>query len=239
MDCPTDGSEQIAKALARERHAILKAELEQDALSALNTKDTPEHRKLQRELRQEALTRLEEAARTEADFHTVIQWWDKLDANRERRERYHEISRSGDDIPLDYGAVRDGASFPAHMGGVLESQIRKGDFIDAIYYCPFELSAFASNESLYHVLEDLSAEQKELLFLWAIQRLNTAQIGAIRNQSDRNIRKVRNTMLRHIWKDLWTLLEERARKGLPLTREERLFLEDTKKAALDISKDSE
>lgn len=239
MDCPTNEAERITKALAKECHAILETELEQDALSALNTEDTPEHRKLQRELRQEALTRLEEAARTEADFNAVIRWWDKLDANRERRERYHEISRSGDNIPLDYGAVRDGISFPAHMGGVLETQIRKGDFIDAIYYCPFELSAFASNESLYHVLEDLSAEQKELLFLWAIQRLNTAQIGAMHNQSDRNIRKVRNTMLRHIWKDLWTLLEERARKGLPLTREERLFLEDTKNAALDISKDSE
>lgn len=237
-----DASKEAAQpeqAMAGERRAILESELEQDALPDTDNKNSLEHKRLQQELRQEALTRLEEAARTEADFNAVIQWWDKLDANRERRERYHEINRSGDDIPLDYGAVRDGVSFPAHMGDVLESQIRKGDFIDAIYYCPFELSAFASNESLYHVLEDLSAEQKELLFLWAIQRLNTAQIGAIRNQSDRNIRKVRNTMLRHIWKDLWTLLEERARKGLPLTWEERLFLEDTKKAALDISKDSE
>lgn len=239
MDRPTDESEQVAKALARERHAILETELEQDAQSALRSDNTPEHKKLQRELRQEALTRLEEAARTEADFHAVIRWWDKLDANRERRERYHEISRSGDDIPLDYGAVRDGVSFPAHMGGILETQIRKGDFTEAIYYCPFELQELVSTDSLFHILHNLPDERKELLFLWAIQRMDSKQIGALRGQSDRNIRKVRNTMLRHIWKDLWTLLEERVRKGLPLTREERLFLEDTKKAALDISKDSE
>ena len=52
-------------------------------------------KKLKRELRKEALTRMEEAARTEADFEKVTQAWDKLDANRERKERYHEIKRSG------------------------------------------------------------------------------------------------------------------------------------------------
>ena len=29
----------------------------------------------------------------------MIAWWDRLDANREQRERYHELSRSGDDVP--------------------------------------------------------------------------------------------------------------------------------------------
>ena len=39
-------------------------------------------KKVKRELRSEAMTRLEEAARTEADFENVISCWDKLDANR-------------------------------------------------------------------------------------------------------------------------------------------------------------
>ena len=43
--------------------------------------------KLKRELRAEAMTRLEEAARTEKDFENVVACWDKLDANRERKER--------------------------------------------------------------------------------------------------------------------------------------------------------
>ena len=44
-------------------------------------------KKLKRELRKEALTRMEEAARTVADFEKVTKAWDKLDSNRERRER--------------------------------------------------------------------------------------------------------------------------------------------------------
>ena len=44
---------------------------------------------LHREARTLALRRIEESARTEDDFQKVIEWWDKLDENRERRERDH------------------------------------------------------------------------------------------------------------------------------------------------------
>lgn len=76
---------------------------------------------------------MEDAARTVSDFEKVVAWWDKLDANRERRERYHELSRSGDDLPFDYGMAKDGLFFPDTLNNVLEKLIRKGDFIDAIF----------------------------------------------------------------------------------------------------------
>ena len=37
----------------------------------------------------------------------LVAWYDRLDANRQRREHYHELFRSGDDVPLDYGASED------------------------------------------------------------------------------------------------------------------------------------
>ena len=48
---------------------------------------------LKRDMRKAAIARMEAAARTEADFREVIDAWDKEDANRERRERYHEVGR--------------------------------------------------------------------------------------------------------------------------------------------------
>ena len=57
---------------------------------------------LHREARALALRRIEESVRTEDDFQKVIEWWDKLDENRERRERDHEIGRST--VPLEWGA---------------------------------------------------------------------------------------------------------------------------------------
>ena len=53
-----------------------------------DTDDTPPMKKLKRDEDREAVTRLEEAARTEADFREVVKNWDRLDDNRERRERY-------------------------------------------------------------------------------------------------------------------------------------------------------
>ena len=237
MDYESGTMDQVIDALAVEAAAIAASELEETEHSELGAVETtPERKKLQRELKQEALPRLEEAARTEEDFNQIIAWWDKLDANRERRERYHELSRSGDDLPLDYGAVKDGLAFPTHIGGVMEQQIRKGDFTEAIYFCPFELQELVSTDSLFHVLSGLTDDRKELLFQWAIQQLNSEQIGIIRGQSDRNIRKIRNTMLKHIGKQLRAILSKRAQEGLPLTREEKLFLEET--AALDKNKHS-
>ena len=193
-----------------------------------------EKQKLQRELRAEALARLEHAARTPEDFQKVIAWWDKLDANRERKERYHEISRSGDDLPLDYGAADDYIIFPDNLGGVLERQIRKGDFIDAIFNCPYDIYELVTEEYLCEILKALPEDYKELLYYHAIRRYKSGKIGELRGQSDRNIRKVRKTMFKKIYKKLIpALIEKRTKHKSEMCEMEREFLADFENAVLD------
>ena len=60
-------------------------------------------KRLKREILAEALKRTEESARTLKDFQGVIAEWDRLDRNRERRERDHENLRGG--VPLEFQAV--------------------------------------------------------------------------------------------------------------------------------------
>ena len=50
------------------------------------------------------------------------------------------------------------------------------------------------------------------------------KIAKLRGQSDRNIRKVRNTMLKKIYKKILPYLKDREEKGLSMTMEERAFL---------------
>ena len=67
--------EHIAAELEDEREQTLKIQLRQDERSrrqSLEPKDSPKKKKLKRELRREALTRLEEAARTQTDFDEVV-----------------------------------------------------------------------------------------------------------------------------------------------------------------------
>ena len=147
----------------------------------------------------------------------MIAWWDRLDANRERRERYHELSRSGDDVPLDYGASANELFFPDMLNDVLEKQLRKGDFIDAIFYCPYDIHELVTEEYLSKILWELNAEHKELLFLCAVRLFSSTRIAKIRKQSDRNIRKVRGTMLKKIRKKLLPALWDKAEKQQPMT----------------------
>ena len=231
-EAEADAAEQAQRQIALEQNIIdrLEADAAEHPFEDDAGDEEPERKKLKRELRAEALARLEDAARTQRDFENVIAWWDKLDANRERRERYHELSRSGDDVPFDYGASANELFFPDTLNDVLEKQIRKGDFIDAIFYCPYDIHELVTEEYLSEILLELKEDHKELLFLWAVRLFSSTRIAVIRQQSDRNIRKIRNTMMKKIRKELLSALTDKAEKQLPMTLVEKAFLSDIGKA---------
>lgn len=242
-DADTDESEvglyeKIQRQIAKEQQFI--DELETDAAEHPIESDEdggkvePSGRKrLKRDLQAQALARLEDAARTPKDFENVIAWWDRLDANRQRRERYHELSRSGDDIPFDYGSSEDALCFPDTLIDVLEKQQRKGDFIDAIFYCPYDIHELVAEEYMSYILQELTEDHKFLLFLCALQQYSSTKIAIIRGQTDRNIRKVRGTMLKKIRKKLFDALTEKIKGKQPLTLLEKDFLTDN---GLDIER---
>ena len=225
--------EQFAEALADEHQAELEVQLERDE-EPPQIDEPPETRKLKRELEREALLRIENAARTTDDFKKVIAWWNRLDSNRERKERYHEISRSGLDIPLDYGAKLDGEIIPYDVNDVLIKQIRKGDYIDAIFHCPFELNELVTDGDLSKILDKLSDDHREIIFNTIVRNMSTKALGDVRGQTDRNIRKVRATAIKKIHKSLLRVLQSRKENGIPLTLNEKLL----NKKALDDNKGS-
>jgi len=221
-------NEQMLRQVALEQNIIdqLEADAEEHPFEEDTGDEEPERKKLKRELQAEALARLEDSARTRRDFENVIAWWDRLDANRERRERYHELSRSGDDIPIDYGASANGLYFPDYLNDVLEKQMRRGDFIDAIFNCPYDIHELVTEDYLCKILRELNDEHKELLFLCAVRLFSSTKIAAIRGQSDRNIRKVRGTMLKKIRKKLLAALIDKRGEQQSLSLLEKEFLAD-------------
>lgn len=107
----------LTDALERENAAILEIELEMENKPKVSgIPEASPRKKLKRELEQEALACLEDSARTEEDFENVITWWNRLDANRERKERYHEIGKS--DVPLECGMSPDEIVIPVPISHV-------------------------------------------------------------------------------------------------------------------------
>ena len=231
-------SEQALRQITKEEQLI--EELETDAAENPIEDDgddsgdeQPERKLLKRELRAQALKRLEDSARTLKDYENLVAWYDRLDANRQRKERYHELSRSGDDVPLDYGASEDALCFPDTLNAVLTRQERKGDFIDTIFYCPYDIHELVTDADMSVILRELNEDHKFLLFLSALRQYSSTKIAAIRWQSDRNIRKVRNTMLKKIRKKLLAALTEKVQAQQPLTLLEKEFLSEN---CVDIEK---
>lgn len=233
--------EQAQRWLAKEQRLI--DELEADAAENPIEDDgddtgdeQPERKLLKRELRAQALKRLEDSARTIRDFENLVAWYDRLDANRQRKERYHELFRSGDNVPLDYGAAEDGLYFSDTLNDVLSKMERKGGFIDSIFYCPYDIHKLVTDVDISNILRELSEDSKFLMFLWALRQYSSVRIAAIRGQSDRNIRKVRNTMLKKIRKTLLAALTEKVQTQQPLTLLDKDFLREN---GVDIENNSD
>ncbi|MGI5919330.1 MAG: hypothetical protein ACOX8N_06690 [Christensenellales bacterium] len=182
-----------------------------------------EHKKLKREIEREALVRMEDAARTEADFQNVTTVWDRLDANRERRERWHEIGRTQDILALGYS---DGKILPNPAGHVFWRQLMRGDFLDVIFDCPYELHELVEDMDISALLRGLSENHREILYFSAIRLYSSARLAAMRKQTDRNIRKTRFLMLKKIHEKLIPRLVQRADSGLPVTVSQLDFLRE-------------
>ena len=74
------------------------------------------------------------------------------------------------------------------------------------------------------------------MFLWSLRQYSSVRIAAIRGQSDRNIRKVRNTMLKKIRKKLLAALTEKVQIQQPLTLLDKDFLREN---GVDIENNSD
>lgn len=182
----------------------------------------PNRTMLKRELRAIALKRLEDSARTVLDFEEVIKEWDHLDANRERKERYHEIGRENIDSKKDVAPLA--IIIPAPINHAYWRQLMKGDYIDIISNCPYEMHNSLSDEDYSKIIYELKDDHKELIYFLYLRDFTTKQLAALRNQSDRNIRGVRSTILGQIEKKVLMILVDRQGEDFPFTMEELDFL---------------
>jgi len=205
-------------------------------------------KQLVREVKRAALTRMEDAARTEKDFKEVVKQWNHLDRNRERKERYNEIARPNAEMlhwdkineSLDHekGKLKPGLDtvIPPPLEHQWWRQQLRGDFIDTIFDCPHELNELVEDMDISLLLRGLSENHKEILYYSAVRLYSNVRIAAMRKQSDRNIRKTLALLLKNLRDKLATQIQQRLECGLSITPTQRDFLawhEKEKTSAID------
>ncbi len=225
-------NESLEEALAEERTLELESELEQDEhprdyAAELEDEDEEDEaapksdKRLKREALAEALKRTEESARTAADFQKVIAEWNRIDRNRERRERDHENLRG--DVPLEFQAVPEPRIAPLWMNAPDYRQLCSGFFLDILFDCPYEMHELMSNKFISNMIRNLSEEHKEVLFYLSLRLYSTTRLAALRGQSDRNIRKLRTTIRKKLQGSFYQHLLEKQEAGGSMTLREREF----------------
>lgn len=224
--------ERLEEALAEERTLELESELEQDEhprdyAAELEDEDEEDEaapksdKRLKREALAKALKRTEESARTAADFQKVIAEWNRIDRNRERRERDHENLRG--DVPLEFQAVPEPRIAPLWMNAPDYRQLCSGFFLDILFDCPYEMHELTSNKFISNMIRNLSEEHKEVLFYLSLRLYSTTRLAALRGQSDRNIRKLRTTIRKKLQGSFYQHLLEKQEAGGSMTLREREF----------------
>jgi hypothetical protein len=179
--------------------------------------------KLVRDVKREALARMEDAARTEEDFKAVIKQWDHLDENRERKERYHEMQRSEQTLEVNY---TNGMVFPVPISRQAWREAIKGNYLPLIYDSAFEVWQLIEDGDIAILLKKLTDKQKIVLYLNEVLLCPAAQIAICHNKTDRAVRKLLAETLDSIRGKLIPLIQKRTKdQRLMLSPEKCRFLE--------------
>ena len=169
-----------------------------------------------------SVERRTQVARTAAEFDELIKEMDRLDRNRERRERYHEILQE-EYIPGGE-EFYSGRIFPAALDSPESKLILRGIFLDLFFNCPYEMHQLTADPFLSRIVDELSDLHKETLYLLSLQYLGTSQLAHMRDQSDRNIRKLRDNYTKKLQKQLYGHLLKKRQSGVGLSFREKEFL---------------
>ncbi|MBQ8622391.1 MAG: hypothetical protein IJ422_08780, partial [Oscillospiraceae bacterium] len=193
--------------------------------NADKVKSSAELRKrIAQSVREEALRRLELSARTISEFQELVDWYDREEESRMRRERRYETLRG--DVPLESGALPGGHILPHSMSQPTFRQICRGEFDDYLNTCLFMMHDLTERAHLREIVMNLKLDHKEILFFLGIRLYSTHKLAELRGQTERNIRKVRDTVQRRIHRKLHTALIALQETGDELIHLEQDFLRD-------------
>ncbi len=84
--------------------------------------------------------------------------------------------------------------------------LNKGSFLDLIFDCPYEMHNLTADPFLSKIIQELNEDHKEVLYFLSLRLYSTVKVARLRGQSDRNIRKLRDTYTRKLQKKLYAHL---------------------------------
>jgi hypothetical protein len=178
---------------------------------------------LQKEAREVAAERIEASARSDDEYDRVTILWDCLGVIESWRLAKAEPLRT--ELLTEGEFYRSDNIIPAPIKHEWWRQILSGKFLDVIFDCPHEIHELTSSAPIHDIVKALDEKQKEVLYYLAIRQWTPQRLAALREQTDRNIRKVYAKMIEDIQEKLFGRLYFRYKNYLSLTTGQVAFVE--------------
>lgn len=105
-----------------------------------------------------------------------------------------------------------------------ERQILQGYFLDLLYDCPYEMHDLTTRKYIRDAVMNMKEPHKELLYFMGMYGFSPQRMARMRNQTDRNIRKVRDVMYKKLRKKLYNSLMAMRERGYKPTEQEKQFI---------------
>ena len=109
---------------------------------------------------------------------------------------------------------------------ILRRLMLAGDFLDFIFDSPETIHELISDADLSKILKELKLHLKNMLYYLFLRDYSTAEYAESIGHSDRNIRGIRETAQKKIRRLYGGILAYRKENNLPMTLDEKYFLEN-------------
>ncbi|GHV42597.1 hypothetical protein FACS189490_11900 [Clostridia bacterium] len=169
----------------------------------------------------ESLRRIENGARTTGEFAELTEWYDKLDGNRERREREYELLKPTRDVFVkDY---TNGAIIPPPLALPYWRELMHGDFLSTIYDNANEIWQVFGDWDVGRLVKSLSDKQRDVLFRSAVRQCSALTIAECTGKTKRGVNKLLAVELDIIRIVIADSVRYRLEKNLSVTLEKLRF----------------
>ena len=168
----------------------------------------------------ESISRLEDAARTQAEFENVIEWWDKRD--KRIRDALDKKVLTIAHTTFDVGLFRKGDYKRKSMFDGRNHYYE--DFLTLLYCCICQMHNLTDDSDLSRLINKATEKQKAVFLPRVIKNCTPQKIALCHGMTDRNVRDIVDRMVSIIRRGMYEVLKKRQAEGVSLTLEHSAFL---------------
>ena len=171
----------------------------------------------------ESISRLEDAARTQAEFENVVDWWDKRD--KRIQDALDKKMLSVAHTTFDIGLYK--------MGDYRKKSLFNGrnhyheDFLNPLYCCICQMHNLTEDNDLSRLINKATDKQKAVFFPRVIKNCTPQKIALCHGMTDRNVRDIVDRMVTKIQQGMYEVLKKRRAVGISLTLQQKDFVSVT------------